>query len=198
MLKPFLKKPVTIYHRRPTIYSGMVQAAIPFYPIPTNCCLAFSLSEVNTVTFQLTGTKGGAPASENIAFTGQLHLRGFQLFDTLTTIAATGTFGGDVDIVPLREDGSQIVDLTIQEEALADTGIEPHKIEIDVPGEGRFLKGFPFYFADSVTIAEGDKIKYLGVMYRVDDVILVEGLTGKPRHLEVSTRRKRYAADSGR
>ena len=196
MLKPFLKKPVTIYHRRSEIYSGMVQAAIPFYPIPTNCCLAFSLTESNTVTFSLIGTKDGSPATESIVFTSQLHLRGFQLFDTMTTISATGTFGGNVDIIPLREDGSRIVDLEIQEEALADVAIDPYKIEIDGPGEGRFLKGFKFYFDVSIIIVEGDKIEYQGVKYRVDDVIRVDGFSGKSSHLEVSTRRKRYAADA--
>ena len=173
----------------------MIQATLPFYPVPANCCLAFSLSKANTVTFYLTGWKGGSPVSESIVFVGQLHLRGFQLFDVLTTITATGTLGGDVEIVPLREDGSLIVDAEIQEKAMADVEIDPYKIEIDVPGEGRFLKGFKFYFDASASLVEGDKIEYLGVKYRVDDVIQVDGFSGKPSHLEVSTRRKRYTVD---
>lgn len=190
---PFFSTPVTIQNRRTTIYSGQVVSPVPFYAIPTDCCLAFSLSEAKVVTFTVTGKKDSIIVTEDIVFASGLENRGFQVFDELTSIIVTGDLGGNVTIYPLRQSGEPVADFSTSTEVLADRSINQETVSVEVPGESRSeSRSAKFYFPKGTVINTGDIIIDDEIRYFVKSVIAVRGFPNFISHLEVTYNREPY------
>lgn len=194
MMTPFFKRSVTLLNRVFAIYDGPVLSSIPFSAPPADSCLAFTISQANVLTFNLTGTESGLPVFESVAFNGELENRGFQLFDALDSITVTGDLGGDVKIYPLQEDGSPAIGRTTGETILVDRAIDPYNVAVEVPGEARSLGArFKYYFPSSQTdIVEGLKFLDDGVTYTVRSVVPVQAFPNYVSHLEVLVSREPF------
>jgi len=193
MLKPFFKTKITLLHRRFEIYDGPVQSTLPFSAIPAGSCLAFTLSEAKTLTFDITGKKNSTPVSESVALTAEVENRGFQLFDTLDSIAATGDLGGNVKVYPLRGDGSPATGSETGEDILVDKSADPYTISVEVPGEARALRQrFKYFFPNRDDIVEGLEFLDSGVKYKVESVVPIRGFPNFVSHLKVVVSREPY------
>ncbi len=194
MMTSFFKIPITLLPRTFSMYDGQVLSTLPSVStIPAGSCLAFTISQANILTFNLTGTKSELPVSESVAFNGELGNRGFQLFDTLTSITAAGDLGGNVSVYPLREDGAPAVGTETGEEILVDKASEPYRVSVEVPGEARATRQqFKYFFPNRSDVVEGLKFLENGVTFTVEAVVPIQGFPNFVSHLEVMVSREPF------
>jgi hypothetical protein len=188
MLRDFLNEIVTIEREQDSIYDGDVLASLVFTQLPEASFLSISVSGATSLTAEVSGTHDGLPVSEQIEISGAIGNRGFQKFDSLTSISCTGVLAGKIKISLLNDQSEPIFFSTEIGAFSTYSATKFMKRGLGAFGEVDSLSpGRMFYFEPSVDVQRHDILVQGIDKFRCEDTKLLKSILGTDSHIEVLT-----------
>ena len=190
MLNDFLGRPVFIQRETSKIFSGAVAASLTFTQLPETAYISVAVTGATLLTVALTGTRSSVAATENIEIDNAIGNRGFQRFDSLTTITCSGVLSGQMSLEMINDEAEPIAGLSIIGTYYADRSYKADEHSLDIYGDKDRVPGrYKYYFETSVDVKENDLFTDGLEKFRAESVVSLSSITRVASHLEVTVQK---------
>lgn len=188
MLEDFLQKTVRIERELDYIFDGSVSASLDFEQLPEDAFLSCAVSGVAALTITATGLLDGITVTEEIYIADDDGNRGFQKFDSLSSLGCEGALSGLIKITPLNEDAEPILYASVLGTYSMDSSYRPEDHSLESFGEQDNLRGriYKYYSKPEVDVREDDILIDGRNRYRVQSVVLLRSISGWQSHNEIA------------
>ena len=171
MLSDFLTTAVRIDRKNDEIFNGSLSASLSFTQIAQESFLSFDVASIDSaVTFLVAGVWDGASYTESIVVsTSNLKgNRGFQPFDSLTSITCSGDLDGTAIIKMLGAEADPIFITSTVGTFWSDRSLSAETQTLEAFGrEDEVPRNYKYYFQGGANIKENDTLIHGSDKFRI-------------------------------